>query len=104
MQNKKMSPWDATTEELNIPDIEEDGPTVKDIARAPTVVREVTDISELNRNLSMNLPNQIDGFDVSALLQVIRSQNDLMEKDVEWNYKSLQNEMTQAVIECLLMY
>ncbi len=97
MQNKKVSPWDAATEELNIPDIAEEGPTIKDIAHAPTMVREVADISELNRNLSMNLPNQVDGVDIGVLLQAIRSQGDLVEKDVEWNYKSLQNEMTQAV-------
>ena len=98
MQNKKVSPWDATTEELNIPDIEEDGPTIKDIAKAPNIVHEVADFSELNRNLSLNLPNSVDGIDISILLQAIRSQNDLMEKDVEWNYKTLQNEMSQAVI------
>jgi len=97
MQAKKLSPWDATTEELNIPDIEEDGPTIKDIAKAPQIAHEVIDVSELNKNLAQHLLHQIEGVDISDLLQVIKSQNDLVEKDIEWNYKTLQAEMSQAV-------
>eukprot|EP00826_Nyctotherus_ovalis_P004326 TRINITY_DN1092_c0_g1_i5.p2 TRINITY_DN1092_c0_g1~~TRINITY_DN1092_c0_g1_i5.p2 ORF type:complete len:177 (+),score=58.90 TRINITY_DN1092_c0_g1_i5:78-608(+) len=99
MQSKKVSPWDAVTEELNIPDIEEEGPTIKEITKAPVVMQRVVKVSELDKNLSLNLPHQIEGVDIGPLLQVVGSQNDLVEKDVEWNYKSLQAEMTQAYNE-----
>lgn len=97
MQNKKVTHWDANTEELEIPDIEEESHKVKDISRPPVIMHQVTDITELNRNLSMNLPNEIDGTEIGVLLQSIRPQGDLVEKDVEWNYKSLQSEISQAV-------
>ena len=97
MQNKKVSPWDANTEVLDIPNIEEEGPTIKDIPKAPVIMPKVINVQELNKNLSMNLPHQIGEVDIGPLLQCICSQNDLVEKDVEWNYKSLQVEMSQAV-------
>ena len=99
-QNKNL--WDEKVEELEIPELEaeaEEQPQM-DVVAPPEIENKMMGLEELEKDMVHNVPSQIeDGVDLSILTSVIRAVPDLVEPDIQWDYKSLQTEIGQIYRE-----
>ena len=71
-----------------------------EVAVPPEIENRMMGLEELEKDMIHNVPSQIeDGVDLSILTSVIRAVADLVEPDVQWDYKSLQTEIGQIYRE-----
>ena len=93
--------WEAKTEEIFIPDMQDDGTEATTeftsvVAEPPSLDNKMTNLRELNKDFALNVPSTTqDGIDISLLTSVIRPIADLIETDMPWDYLGLQAEIGQ---------